>query len=284
MGWLDDIAGIRKIYDSGGVQAVLRKALGFSSDFTVTDDPANGRTLIALASPGGAGGGGTFNAGDKLDQKRLVLSDSSPHTVFTVPAGMIVFPDLLVIDNIGGPDDAAVEFRIDGVLCTIGGVSAGSSSTPPVQLIPPLGPGEVLTAKLASGTGPATVLLNLSAVPIANRGVQRTVISTMSTPTKVLDSPPTGKARIPLGVSGLEPISALVFYFNEDGSPSTALVARSTDGGLSGDTWNESLVNGRGQNAASPPVLLQGDEMFVAQSGAGALNVFIAYHDVDTIF
>jgi hypothetical protein len=236
----------------------------------------------------GAAGFGVsiFNAGANAGFARLVIDsgDGEVDVMPPVPSDLIVFPDMLVIDNIAGPDDVVIQFRINGKKCTKSGASTGAASTPPVQIIPPLGPGEQLTAEMISGTGPATVLISLSSVEAANRGVQRTTLSTAATPTKVLDSPASGKARVALGISGLEPITALAYFFNEDGSSTNVLMLKSTDGGVTGDTWNSVLVNGGSQSAAATPVLLQGDELFVAQDNAGVLNAFLAYHDVDTIF
>lgn len=49
MSFLDSMFGLRSVLSSG-IEVVTRKALNFGADFTLTDDPTNGRTNISLAT------------------------------------------------------------------------------------------------------------------------------------------------------------------------------------------------------------------------------------------
>lgn len=60
--WLDNIPGVKDLIDGSGNEMPRRQTLRFSSDFTLTDDSANGETDIAidgsgfaLASPSASG-------------------------------------------------------------------------------------------------------------------------------------------------------------------------------------------------------------------------------------
>lgn len=90
-----DLLGITRIYKDG-VEALTRKAINFTGSVTVTDDPINGRTNVAI---GGGGGGGETLAGDvsgTLDATLIEYIQGHPIGAYAPNTG-----DVLTFDGTG---------------------------------------------------------------------------------------------------------------------------------------------------------------------------------------